>query len=109
MGVVYRCEVLGSAWGLYAAAGGVARDGWRMQKKSGWTDEYDGLDDRESSDSRARCWSHIRLMKTHPISTILDFYFLCGGDAAFADDPDRPGLRREANLGDLSIGNRENK
>jgi len=27
MGVVYRCEVLGSAWGLYAAAGGVARDG----------------------------------------------------------------------------------
>ena len=49
------------------------------------------------------------LMKTHPISTILDFYFLCGGDAAFADDPDRPGLRREANLGDLLIGNRENK
>ena len=48
-------------------------------------------------------------MKTHPISTILDFYFLCGGDAAFADDPDHPGLRREANLGDLSIGNRENK
>ena len=48
-------------------------------------------------------------MKAHPISTIHDFYFLCGGDAAFADDPDRPGLRREANLGDLSIGNRENK
>jgi len=32
MGAVSRCEVLGSAWGLYAAAGGIARGGWRMQK-----------------------------------------------------------------------------
>jgi hypothetical protein len=58
--VVYRCEVLGSAWGLYAAADGVARDSWRMQKKSGWTNKYDGLDDRGSSDSRAWCWRYIR-------------------------------------------------
>ena len=42
-------------------------------------------------------------MKTHPISTILDFYFLCGGDAAFADDPDRPGLRREAIWGTYQL------
>jgi hypothetical protein len=34
-------------------------------------------------------------IKAHPISTILDSYFLCGGDAAFTDNPDRPGLRHE--------------
>ena len=98
------CEVLGSAWGLYAAAGGVARDSWRMQKKSGWTNEYDGLDDRGSSGPIARCPDS---MKAHPISTILGICFLCGGDAAFADDLDRPGLRHEAIWGPIDWKSRK--
>ena len=109
MGVVYRCEVLGSAWGLYSAAGGVARDSWRMQKKPGWTNEYDGLDDRGSSDSRARCWSCIRF--DEGTSDFDDSWLLfslwrwCG----LCRWPGPPRVTSWSYLGDLSIGNRENK
>ena len=113
MGVVYRCEVLGSAWGLYAAAGGVARDGWRMQKKSGWTDEYDGLDDRGSSDSRARCWSYIRFDEdTSDFDDswlLIEFIFSVLRWCDLCRRPGPPRVTSWSYLGDLSIGNRENK
>jgi len=46
-------------------------------------------------------------MKAHPISTILGICFLCGGDAAFADDLDRPGLRHEAIWGPIDWKSRK--
>ena len=46
-------------------------------------------------------------MKAHPISTILGICFLCGGDAAFADDLDRPGLRHEATGGPIDWKSRK--
>ena len=112
MGVVYRCEVLGSAWGLYAAAGGVARDSWRMQKKSGWTNEYDGLDDRGSSDSRARCWSYIRFDEgTYDFDNswlLIEFIFSVVVMRPLPMTWTAQGYVMKL-LGDLSIGNRENK
>ena len=57
--MLHEYEGTRQAWGFYAAAG-IARDGWRIQKNLVKRDEYDGLDKRGSSDSRARCWSYIR-------------------------------------------------
>ena len=65
MEVVYRCGVLGSAWGLYTAAGGYRRN------QVEWTNTMDLTTvDRVIQEPDTRAISDS--MRAHPISTILD-------------------------------------
>ena len=75
--VVSRLRGVGISLGLYAA---IARDGWKMQKKSGWTDECDGLDDRGSSDLKAWCWNKLDSIDTSDFDIswlLIEFSIAC--------------------------------
>jgi len=82
-GIGVSLRSVGTAWGsLYAGSRWSSSRWLEDAEEIGWTDEYDGLEDRGSSDFRARSgvisdwWKHI------PISTILTFIFSVACDAA---------------------------